>query len=155
MAKAYRYTLPDGYFAGAVEDHGLLPSNATYEAPEEIEGFIPRWNGSAWEQVENHKGKEGYLDGQPYTIKNYGPLPEGWSDTPPPPTPEELAERRKGEILARLTEIDAASVRPLRAIAQEEATQDDTDKLAALDAEAAALRAELLELTETDVQYAG
>ena len=40
-------------------------------------------------------------------------------------------------------EIDAASVRPLRAIANGDATQDDREKLAALDAEAASLRAEL------------
>jgi hypothetical protein len=58
----------------------------------------------------------------------------------------ELAEKRRAEILARLAEIDAASVRPLRAIAQGEAVQADHDKLAALDAEAAALRAELAAL---------
>jgi hypothetical protein len=62
---------------------------------------------------------------------------------PPPPTPEQLAAQRKAEILARLAEIDAASIRPLRAIAQGEAVQADHDKLAALDAEAAELRVEL------------
>jgi hypothetical protein len=58
-------------------------------------------------------------------------------------TPEELAAQRKAEILFHLSKIDAASVRPLRAIAQGEAVQADTDKLAELDSEAAALRAEL------------
>jgi hypothetical protein len=47
------------------------------------------------------------------------------------------------EILTRLTEIDAASVRPLRAIAQGDAVQADRDRLAELDAEAADLRTEL------------
>jgi hypothetical protein len=62
------------------------------------------------------------------------------------PTPEEIAAARKAEILARLAEIDAASVRPLRAIAQGDAVQADHDKLAALDNEAAELRAELVGL---------
>jgi hypothetical protein len=55
----------------------------------------------------------------------------------------ELAEQRKAEILARLAEIDAASVRPLRAIAEGNATDFDRQKLASLDGEAATLRAEL------------
>jgi hypothetical protein len=63
-----------------------------------------------------------------------------------PPTPEELAEAAKqwrlAEIAARLAKIDLASVRPLRAIAQGAATDFDGEKLAALEAEAAALRAE-------------
>jgi hypothetical protein len=50
--------------------------------------------------------------------------------------------------LARLAEIDAASIRPLRAIAQGEAVQADHDKLTALDAEAAELRAELAGLPD-------
>jgi hypothetical protein len=141
MSKCYQYTA-DGYFAGEAEDYGFLPHNATHVAPTPQDGHIPHWTGSAWEQVKDHKGKEGWLDGKPHTIKEYGPLPDGWSDTPPPPTPEELAERRRAEILARLAEIDAASVRPLRAIAQGEGTDFDRDKLAALDAEAVELRAE-------------
>ena len=59
-------------------------------------------------------------------------------------TPEEnAAAARRAQVLARLAEIDAASIRPLRAIAQSEAVQGDHDRLAALDAEAAELRAEL------------
>ncbi|MDR2573477.1 MAG: hypothetical protein LBC94_03890 [Desulfovibrio sp.] len=144
--RAYRYTVPDGYYAGEVEDHGLLPANATHVPPESLEGFIPHWTGEGWELVEDHKGKQGYLDGQPHTIKDYGPPPEGWSDTPPPPTAAEIAAQRRAEILARLAEIDAASVRPLRAIAQGDDMQTDHDKLAVLDAEAVALRTELAEL---------
>jgi hypothetical protein len=60
-----------------------------------------------------------------------------------PLTDEEQTERRRTEIMGKLTEIDAASVRPLRAIAQGEATQEDREKLAYLDAEAEALRLEL------------
>ena len=53
---------------------------------------------------------------------------------------------RHREILARLDAIDAESTRPLRAVLAGAATQADTDKLAALDTEAAALRAELAAL---------
>jgi hypothetical protein len=53
------------------------------------------------------------------------------------------AAARRAEILARLAEIDAASVRPMRAIADGTAVQADHDKLAALDSEAAGLREEL------------
>jgi hypothetical protein len=143
--KVYQYDAP-GYYAGEAEDYGLLPNNSTRTVPQIQEGYIPRWNGTAWEQVENHKEREGYLDGQPHTIKEYGPLPEGWSDTPPPPTPEELAAQRKAEILARLAAIDIDSIRPLRSLAEGAATDYDTDKLATLEAEAAELRAELAAL---------
>lgn len=96
MAKAYQYDA-SGYFVGEVDDYGLLPNNATHTPPELKDGSIPRWNGTAWEQVEDHKGKEGFVDGKPYTIKEYGPLPEGWSDTPPPPT---LDEAKAAKIAA-------------------------------------------------------
>ena len=39
----------------------------------------------AWVLIEDHIGKQGYVDGEPVTIKEYGPLPEGWNDTPPEP----------------------------------------------------------------------
>jgi hypothetical protein len=45
-----------------------------------------------------------------------------------------------------LAEIDALSVRPLRAIAQDEATEYDREKLTVLDAEAEPLRTELATL---------
>lgn len=89
MTKCYQYTA-DGYYAGEVEDYGLLPNNATRTVPTLKKGFVPRWTGKKWEQIENHKGKSGYVNGQPHEIKEYGPLPEGWSDTPPPPTTGEL-----------------------------------------------------------------
>lgn len=77
MATAYEYTI-DGYYYGQIEDYGLLPNNATYTAPELREGFIPRWTGESWEQVENHMGEQGWLNDQPYTIAQYGPYPAGY-----------------------------------------------------------------------------
>ena len=105
MPKCYQYTV-DGYFAGEVEDYGLLPNNATRTAPTVVDGKVPRWTGKKWEQVEDHKGKSGYVNGHPHEVKEYGPLPEGWSDTPPPPTIEELFDTlrsvRDGRISAVL-----------------------------------------------------
>lgn len=74
---SYQYT-SDGYFVGQIEDYGLLPNNATRTAPELRKGFIPRWNGKAWEQIENHTGEQGYLNDQPHIIDQYGPYPEGF-----------------------------------------------------------------------------
>ena len=53
---------------------------------------------------------------------------------------------RADVIRARLAAIDADSIRALRAVARGKAIKADTDKLDALDTEAAALRAELAAL---------
>ena len=145
MSLAYQYDA-SRYYAGTIEDYGLLPHNATYTKAVLQDGFWPRWNGSTWDQVENHKDETGYVDGKPHTIKEYGPRPDGWSTTPPEKTQAEKDAERRVAVLDRLRVIDADSVRPLRAIAQGDATQGDKDKLAALDAEAAELRAELATL---------
>ena len=58
-------------------------------------------------------------------------------------TPEELAEARRAEVLDELAAIDLQSARPLRAIVNGTATDEDTAKLAALEAQAENLRAEL------------
>ena len=50
---------------------------------------------------------------------------------------------RKAEIYARLCELDLAAVRPLRALAAGTATDTDRERLAELEAQAAALRQEL------------
>lgn len=105
MTKAYQYTA-DGYYAGDIEDYGLLPNNATYIAPRMQDGHIPRWTCEGWELVEDHKGAEGYVNGQLHTVKEYGPLPEGWSDTPPPPTTDDLAAAVRGERDRRIGATD-------------------------------------------------
>lgn len=109
MAKIYQYTA-DGYYAGSLEDYGLLPNNATRTAPTVVDGKIPHWTGDGWEQVENHKGKSGYLNGQPRTITDYGPLPTGWSDTPPPPTIEEAQAAKRSEIASAYNTAMTASL---------------------------------------------
>jgi hypothetical protein len=93
--------------------------------------FSPTGNPEAWEEKPS-----GYF------------TPEEWAHTHPvpQPTPEELAEaakqRRLSEIAARLAEIDLASVRPLRTIAQGVAAAFDREKLATLEEEAETLREE-------------
>ena len=56
-------------------------------------------------------------------------------------------ERRVQEIRQRLSEIDAESIRPLRATVDGSATEFDTQKLTALEQEATALRTEMKSLT--------
>ncbi len=100
MPIAYQYTA-DGYYAGKAEDHGLVPNNATHFAPPEPqEGWIPRWTGERWTLAEDHKGKQGYINGESYTINEYGPPPEGWSDTPPPPALAEVVSGKQAAIRA-------------------------------------------------------
>lgn len=53
------------------------------------------------------------------------------------------AEQSRAEIIQQLADIDAASVRPLRAHVSGTATDADISKLAELDAKAAALREQL------------
>lgn len=55
-------------------------------------------------------------------------------------------EKRKAEIIAYMEYLDSKSVRPLRAQAAGTATQEDLDKLADIEAQMEALRAELKEL---------
>ena len=76
-------------------------------------------------------GKWKYLDG-------------GWKEY----TAEDAKQARTAEIKSRLLEIDLESVRPLRAKAYGTATPEDDAKLAALEQEAGALRAELAGLNE-------
>ena len=98
MSIVYQYDA-NAYFVAQCDDYGgSLPHNCTAVKPALQEGFIPLWTGSKWEQVENHKGLEGYLNGEPYTIKDYGPLPEGFSTTKPLPSLEEAKKQARQEL---------------------------------------------------------
>ncbi|MHA6478898.1 phage tail protein [Stutzerimonas sp. KH-1] len=65
---------------------------------------------------------------------------------PAPPSAAELTARRRAELLAKLSAVDAASARPLRAILVGSATDADRARLTDLDSQATALRAELASL---------
>lgn len=135
----------NGYYIGVDSDYGFgLPNNSTYTKPTFVDGYIPRWRNGKWNQVETHVGEKGFVNNEPFEVKNHGPLPEGftteWVD---PRTPAEI---RRDEIERRLLDIDNESIRPTRAINAEKGTVYDHQKLAALEDEAAALRQELASL---------
>ena len=106
MSLVYQYD-SNGYFVGHCDDYGdSLPHNCIAVQPVLQEGFIPRWNGEGWEQVENHKGLEGYLNGEPYTIKDYGPLPDGFSTSKPLPSLDEAKKQARQELKSYRQQIE-------------------------------------------------
>jgi hypothetical protein len=98
-------------------------------------------------ETTNPEAPEGYIEmvGERPSDPKYVARTDGtWGLTALTPEEEQAAatQKRLDEIAARLVEIDLASVRPLRAIAQGSATAFDHEKLAALEKEAADLREE-------------
>lgn len=95
---------------------------------------------------ENDAPENAYRHGDGFVPIPPDPMPHvGWlfdGETATEIEPVITAAQRIAEITARLTEIDLASVRALRASVAGTATEDDAAQLAALEAEAAALRAE-------------
>lgn len=99
MATVYQYDV-DGFLVWGEEDYdGPLPHGCDLAAPPETlpDGSpLPeyrkyrRTGPAEFELVEDYRGRTGWLDGAPHEITAWGPLPAGWSDTPPPPTPEEI-----------------------------------------------------------------
>lgn len=117
--------LADGYFVGvALADESplepgvfLMPGNTVDAEPPTVpQGHRAKWNGAGFDM-------------------EAVPAPE------PQPMPEPPS--RADEIRGRLFQIDADSIRPLRAIEGGTASDFDRAKLAVLDTEAATLRAEL------------
>lgn len=130
------------------KDVWLMPPHCTTVKPDTREGYVPVWDGHAWEYVEDHRGEKGWVNRVPVEIKELGPLPDGFATDEPEPTPEEQAELRRQEILAELDRIDRASSRALRAVltaqsAGQEPVSADVEKLAEYEASAKALRVEL------------
>ncbi len=81
----------------------IPPVNALRgDAPTAKPGFWPCEKDGAWVYGEDHRGEEGYVNGEPYTINDFGPWPEGWSHTPPPPAPEERGRQFEAAVDARL-----------------------------------------------------
>lgn len=72
----------------------LMPPNATVVKPEINLGYMPVWNGKAWQQIEDHRGAKYWLPEDKYgtparEMVTLGPLPEGATTTPPEMTEEE------------------------------------------------------------------
>lgn len=83
--------------------------------PAEKENYIPVWNGSAWEETEDYRGKEYWLPSDTYgtpgrEVKEIGPLPEGAMLTPPEQTLDEVKVIKKSVLKA---ERDQKEVLPI------------------------------------------
>ena len=93
----------------------LLPANATFEKPNLQEGFASVWNGEQWENIEDNRGKEYWLDtdafGTPaHTMKELGAFPANAVFT----APEKTLEQVKAAKIAELkTERDSKEVEPI------------------------------------------
>lgn len=92
----------------------LVPANATAVAPPDAQDGCARvWTGSAWEQVEDHRGETVYstATGEVVPITTPGPLPDGVTALVPGPCPIWDAE-----AAAWITDTDAlaAAVRAER-----------------------------------------
>ena len=127
------------------------PDNAIrVSPPEHDKGLCPVLNANrdGWTLVEDHRGKEGYVNGQATKIEDVGPLPQGWTDEEPEyvPTVEERIQAQLARIDASLKILDELSMRPLRAVSIND-SEFDKNKLVSLEAEAAALREERRTIT--------
>lgn len=91
----------------------VLPANGYFDAPIFEDGKWPKRVNGAWENVENHIGEKGYINGVPTEIKEYGPLQDGWSTTPPPPTLEDQLAAVKSYYAAKLAVLDTSMINAL------------------------------------------
>lgn len=75
----------------------MVPANATLIAPPaQKEGMVRVFNGDAWAQVEDHRGKTYWLaDKSEHVVENLGPMPAGALNEAPIPS---LDERKEAAI---------------------------------------------------------
>ena len=165
--KCYNYAPRTGEYTGeeeAFEDpkapgRYLLPGRATWEKPPPKAGLNPDssetsvWDGTKWVITEDHRGRKGYVGGAETEIKNLGPLPEGWSDNPPPEEPNAALKRR---IIIRLNEIDGLMARSTQGILLATLNDtppeaDDVNYFNAYLEEKIKLREKLLEVDHADI----
>lgn len=119
------------------------PDNCLLIEPETRPGYWPVRNavGDNWDYAEDNRGAEGYVGTERIVIRDLGPLPDCWSETPPDPrTPEEI---RRAEIYTELARIDSNVIRPMRAQLAGTATDEDEVIVAQLEWRAQVLREEL------------
>ena len=93
----------------------LLPANATFEKPNLQDGFASVLNGTQWENIEDNRGKEYWLDTDTFgtpakTMKDLGAFPANAVFTAPQKTLDEL----KADKINELKSIrDAEEVKPI------------------------------------------
>lgn len=93
----------------------LLPADATFSAPTLQEGYVSVFKEGAWENIEDNRGKEYWLQDDAYgtparEMKELGPLPEGAMLTAPERTLEEVKAAKIAELKA---ERDSREVEPI------------------------------------------
>lgn len=81
----------------------LLPANATFEKPNLQEGFASVFNGTQWDNIEDNRGKEYWLDTDTFgtpakTMKELGAFPTGAVFTAPAKTLDELKQDKINEL---------------------------------------------------------
>ena len=108
MSKIAYQCYATGEFIGPLDCFdNLLPNGATWDVPPAaVEGFVRFYKNGKWEQVEDHRKEEGYVNGKKTVIYEAGPLPEGWSTEPPAPSTEELFNRLRSMRDGRLSACD-------------------------------------------------
>ena len=93
----------------------LLPANATFENPNLQDGFASVFDGTQWENIEDNRGKEYWLDTDTFgtpakTMKDLGAFPANAVFTAPTKTLEQL---KQDKILALKTIRDTEEVKPI------------------------------------------
>lgn len=91
--------------SGYANPENACPLNATREVPEQREGYHPKWNGEAWEYVQDMRGTKYYMsDGSQHEfLEIEEQLPEGASlqkPEPPKPTLTEARATKQRQIAA-------------------------------------------------------
>lgn len=94
----------------------LLPANATFVAPTPQDGHASVWNGEAWDNIEDNRGKKYWLSTDPYgtparEMTKLGTLPDGAIFTAPIKT---LSEAQEDAILLLKQARDTAEVEPIK-----------------------------------------
>lgn len=123
--KVYQFDIENKTYKGELilDDSDKSPSGAwnipgdcvEVAPPTEKENYIPVWNGAAWVETEDYRGKEYWLIGDTYgtpgrEVKEIGPLPEGAMLTPPEQTIDEVKVIKKSVLKA---ERDQKEVLPI------------------------------------------
>ena len=123
--KVYQFDVENKTYKGELilDDSDKSPSGAwnvpgdcvEVAPPTPQENYIPVWNGAAWVETEDYRGKEYWLPGDTYgtpgrEVKEIGPLPEGAMLTPPEQTIDEVKVIKKSVLKA---ERDQKEVLPI------------------------------------------
>ena len=93
----------------------LLPANATFENPNLQDGFASVFDGTQWENIEDNRGKEYWLDTDTFgtpakTMKELGAFPANAVFTAPQKTLEQLKADKINELK---TIRDTEEVKPI------------------------------------------